>query len=223
VTTAHPLTIIGDVHGDAVKLGSALKVADSRGSAVVLVGDYINRGPDSKGVLELLVAASSTLGDRLTLLRGNHEAALLSYLDTGDPVPFLKHGGLTAIRSYYPLPPMNVLDIFRQDFPPSHRELLQSTVLYLEGPDLLVSHCGYNPGSPHSRALSDMVLGFFPSIFSSNVRPPRDLVVCGHYVQRSRQPFVSDHLICLDTGCGTDSDAPLTALVLPDRELLTYR
>jgi serine/threonine protein phosphatase 1 len=223
VITDPLLTIIGDVHGDAVKLEAALKVADGQGSAVVLVGDYINRGPDSKGVLELLVAASKTLGDRLTLVRGNHEEALLNYLETGDPVPFLKHGGLTTIRSYYPIPPMNVLDTFRQEFPFLQRELLQSTVLYLERPGLLVSHCGYNPESPESRALSDMTLGFFPAIFSADVRPPRELVVCGHYVQRSRQPFISDHLICLDTGCGTDPDAPLTALTLPDRQLLTYR
>lgn len=221
--TDPPLTIIGDVHGDAVKLDAALKVADGQGSDVILVGDYINRGPDSKGVLELLVAASSALGDRLTLVRGNHEEVLLNYLETGDPVPFLKHGGLTTIRSYYPIPPVNVLDVFRREFPLPHRELLQSTIPYLERPGLLVSHCGYNPGSPDSRALGDMTLGFFPAIFSANVRPPRELVVCGHYVQRSRLPFVSDHLICLDTGCGTDSDAPLTALLLPDRQLLTYR
>lgn len=159
--TDPPLTIIGDVHGDAVKLEAALKVADSQGSAVVLVGDYIDRGPDSKGVLELLVAASGVLGDRITLLRGNHEVALLNYLETGDPAMFLRHGGLTTIRSYYPIPPVNVFDVFRREFPLPHRELLKSTVLYLERPGLLVSHCGYNPGSPHSRVLSDMTLGFF--------------------------------------------------------------
>jgi serine/threonine protein phosphatase 1 len=223
VITDSPLTIIGDVHGDAARLEVALKTINNQGGSVVLVGDYINRGPDSKGVLELLVTASNSLGDRLILIRGNHEAALLNYLDTGDPLLFLRHGGLTAIRSYYSTPPVNVLDVFRREFPSRHRELLQSTVTCFERPGLLVSHCGYNPKSPNSRSVSDMTLGFFPEIFSAYATPTCELVVCGHYVQRSREPFVSDHLICLDTGCGTDPDAPLTALVLPERQFLTYR
>lgn len=221
--TDQPLTIIGDVHGDAARLEVALEAAESQPGGVILVGDYINRGPDSKGVLDLLTAALHSLGNRLTLIRGNHEAALLNYLNTGDPALFLRHSGLTTIRSYYPTPPVNVLDAFRREFPLEHRGLLESTVACFERPGLLVSHCGYNTGSPNSRALSDMTLGFFPEIFSTYTTPPCELVVCGHYVQRSRVPFVSDHLICLDTGCGTDSDAPLAALVLPERQFLIYR
>jgi serine/threonine protein phosphatase 1 len=223
VTTNQSLTIIGDVHGDVAKLEVALKAAESQQGGVVLLGDYINRGPDSKGVLDLLAAASCSLGDRLTLVRGNHEAALLKYLDTGDVALFLHHGGLTTIRSYYPIPPVNILHVFRRDFPLEHRKLLESTVACFERPGLLISHCGYNARSPDSRTLSDMTLGFFPEIFCVDATPPCELVVCGHYVQRSREPFVSDHLICLDTGCGTYPDAPLTALILPERNFLAYR
>jgi serine/threonine protein phosphatase 1 len=216
--------VIGDVHGEVNKLREALAEATELSCQIILVGDYINRGPSSKEVLELLFEAKKSMGKRLTMIRGNHEVAILEYLLTGDASKFLAHGGLTTVRSYYPDPPHDVLDAFRRNYPSSHLALLMETVPYFEDRQTLVSHCGINPQDPKSRSLPDMCLGSFPSIFSEpSPAASEKLVVCGHYVQRTGRPYVSAKLICLDTGCGTDPDAPLTAVLLPDRTFYSYR
>jgi hypothetical protein len=66
------------------------------------------------------------------------------------------------------------------------------------------------------------VTGSFPGLFFSPGIPPQRLVVFGHYVQDDMKPYVSDGLVCIDTGSGTLPDGPLTALVLPDRQFIQF-
>jgi hypothetical protein len=132
------LAVVGDVHGCPERLRSALEDVVGSRRRIVLVGDYINRGSDSRKVLELLVEARHALGDRLVLLRGNHEVALLQLLATGLPATFLHHRGVTTIRSYLPEPGPNVLEDFRRTFPRDHLRLLQETAIFAEGPDVLI-------------------------------------------------------------------------------------
>ena len=218
------VAVVGDVHGSSHSLALAAKwlLADWDGR-VVFVGDYVNRGPDSRGVLEILVQLQTALGDRLTLLMGNHEVVLLEFLQGGQFNHFLAHGGLQTIHSYLSdTPEPDPFEEFRSAFPDSHLELLRALLPAYETPDLLITHCGFNPADPESRNLDDVVLGSFPSLFASGTNMPKQLVVCGHYVQRSRQPYCSERLICLDTGCGSVPGAPLTVLLLPSREFRTF-
>src|ERR1019366_9184607 len=94
------LAIVGDVHGDVLRLKAALLSLATLDRRIVLVGDYVDRGTDSRGVLEALVRARITLGSKLILLAGNHEGALVDYLDTGDLPRFAVVGGMATIRSY---------------------------------------------------------------------------------------------------------------------------
>ena len=217
------LAIVGDVHGASKQLAEALSFFRDHEMGVALVGDYINRGPDSAGVLELLADAKADMGEDLILCRGNHESALLHYLDTGDIKPFLIHDGLTTMRSYGGSGVENdTFEGFRRTFPDRHRRLLNKTVQFIESAVTLISHCGYNPAFPGRRRQEDVVTGSHYDIFQSTALPPRELVVCGHYIQRSMTPYLSDHLVCLDTGCGSIEGAPLTALTLPDRQILQF-
>src|SRR5207249_5133888 len=77
------LAIVGDVHGDAVRLARMLRSVIGDNRQVVLVGDYVNRGANSKAVLSMLVEAKRQLGLRLVLLAGNHDMAMLQYIDGG--------------------------------------------------------------------------------------------------------------------------------------------
>lgn len=219
-----PTAIIGDVHGDAKALEHALSDLERLGRDLVLVGDYINRGPDSSAVLEILQDLSKA-EPRLTLLRGNHEDVLLRFLNGRGGDSFLHHGGLTTVRSYLGTSILidDPLEQFRIEFPRSHRELLEATQTHYETQDVLVSHAGLNVHRPASRSYTDMVMGSFPEMFQSNLAPFKELVVCGHYVQRFGEPFINPNLICIDTGCGTAAGAPLSALLLPEREIRTYR
>lgn len=216
-----PLAIVGDVHGCAERLRLTLEDLLNGDRRIVLVGDYIDRGPDSRSVLELLVEARRSLADRLVLLRGNHEVALLQMLEAGLPSAFLRHRGATTIRSYLPDPGPNVLEDFRHAFPRDHLRLLQETALYAQGPELLISHAGYNPVRPNSRSERDLTTGSWQRLLEAR-RPPRPLVVVGHYTQPSGMPFRSEHLIGLDTGCGTLPSGPLTVFLHPDGTFHAY-
>jgi serine/threonine protein phosphatase 1 len=64
-----------------------------------------------------------------------------------------------------------------------------------------------------------MVAGRHTKLFSPTFLPPK-LVVCGHYIQHSGQPYTRGQVICLDTGSGTIAGRPLTALLLPEGTVL---
>lgn len=99
---------MGDIHGRLDLLQPLVEaiVADLHASAaarkvVVFLGDYIDRGPDSRGVLRLLAGLSVVQGVEWRFLKGNHEQAMLGFLD--DPsagAKWCEYGGDSALRSY---------------------------------------------------------------------------------------------------------------------------
>lgn len=189
------------------------------GYQLIFVGDYVNRGPESRRTLEQLIKLQ--LDDPETVfLRGNHEAALLAFLDGQMPFyEFAGLGGIPTLKAY--LSKRVIGDVrreFVEAFPESHRALLESCHEYFETDDLVVSHCGINPLNPSSRATADMVLDRHPELFAAEFNSSK-LVVCGHYVQTSGLPFVRNDIVCVDTGCGT-ATGPLTAFLIPDRTIL---
>lgn len=218
-----PLALIGDVHGQSEQLRRALEVLVSRGRQVVLLGDYVNRGSQSREVLNCIAEYREALGGQIVAIRGNHELALLRYLESGDAREFLTLGGAVAIRSYQPTPRASVLKDFVDEFPPAHRELLVKMPTYAENSRILASHAGFNPTHPRSRADGDLTLGRWPGLF--NLPGPGQagqIAVFGHYVQRTLEPFVGPFTICLDTGCGSVVGAPLTALLYPEFEFRAF-
>ncbi len=217
-----PTAFIGDVHGDSDRLMRAVTTLTHEASTLVFVGDYVNRGPDSKGVLDLLVELRSQLGDRLILLRGNHDAALLDYIRTGKIGPFAAIGGLATIRSYCSSPSANVHETLLDSMPTGHLHLLEATTTYFETSDLLVSHSGYDPNNPGARLEKDLVRGQFPQLFQFVARDGAPLVICGHYIQAAGIPFVSESFVCIDTGCGSLPSGPLTAFLLPQRSVRQF-
>lgn len=212
------LTIVGDIHGDIARLEKLLPLIDSPNRKVIFVGDYVDGGPNARAVLELLSGVWRARSDRFVFLMGNHDLAFLDYWSTGRFAPFAAMGGLPTIRSYLPNPHGDVHAALRAALPIHHVEFLRALRPCWESSDVLISHAGYNPEDPTSRALDDMV-GGHPSIFAESA-PPRRLVVCGHYVQRTAAPHLGDRVICLDTGCGVNQ-GPLTALRLPERDIVT--
>ena len=213
------LAVIGDVHGRHDLLARMLDSRHLRGRHVVLVGDVIDRGPDSAKVLDLICELIDGWPPGATLLRGNHEQALLDFLDTGQAAAFLRNGGMHTVASYYTAVPRNVVAAFRQDLPEAHKTLLKSSATYLESEEVLVSHMGYDPSYPSARDLQAMVLDAHFDLFQGPVGLQK-FTVCGHYAQRGGQPYVTDSLICIDTGCGIFPNAPLSAVLLPERTIV---
>lgn len=216
--------IIGDVHGRPDLLRNALAYALNSADQVVLVGDYVNRGPDSRNVITELILVKARLAERVRLLRGNHDQVLLDFLDSGDPSVLISHGGLATIKSYGPFDSLDPISQFRVSFPRTHRAFLEQLEDYYETPEFFVSHSGLNPVSMLSRTRDDVALGSHPELFdhTSHTDWPK-LVVSGHYAQSSGQPFISENFICVDTGCGLDPCAPLTCLSVPQLSFQQFR
>ena len=99
---------IGDVHGRADLLSDLLDRirADAAerpdlSPRIITLGDYVDRGPQSRGVIDLLIELQQTFGARMTALRGNHEAAMLDFLQ--DPRlggVWAEFGGRETMQSY---------------------------------------------------------------------------------------------------------------------------
>ena len=99
------LYAVGDVHGSLGKLRSLLAQCerDAAGApmAFVFVGDYIDRGPDSRGVIETVMALQARLPGAVVTLMGNHEALALAAIDSGLNVGgWLLEGGDETLLSY---------------------------------------------------------------------------------------------------------------------------
>lgn len=216
------LAFVGDIHGMAPPLGAAL---EALGGArhLVFLGDYVNRGPDSKTVLELLVEATATWPSMVTLLRGNHDEELLNFLSTGNLARFVPFGGLPTIASYSTKGTASAVSRFRESFPLAHRDLLANLDDYFERPDVFASHCGPNPERPSSRERGDVVLGSHPGLFHVDIKQlAGKTVVCGHYVQRAMVAFAERGLYAIDTGCGSIKGGPLTVMLWPETRFVQF-
>ncbi|HEY3353925.1 MAG TPA: metallophosphoesterase [Polyangia bacterium] len=128
--------VIGDIHGCALELQLLLRQLDPRGAVFVFVGDYIDRGPQSKEVIETILDLRRR--HEVVALMGNHEAMLLDFLR--DPTSlagglFVYNGGSCTLASY--------ADQFGQyAIPDEHLEFLRHLPLWYEMPGHLVVHAG---------------------------------------------------------------------------------
>lgn len=101
-----PLFVIGDVHGCAGLLGSLLSRIGwpdlPEGAVLVLLGDYVDRGEESRAVLDLVAGLAAQAPGRVVTLRGNHEQMMLDFLDhPAERGPrWLRNGGLQTLASY---------------------------------------------------------------------------------------------------------------------------
>jgi serine/threonine protein phosphatase 1 len=183
---------IGDIHGcsDALKaLIDAIQPAAD--DTIVALGDYVDRGPDSREVISQLL----TLGDRCHLvpLLGNHEIMMLNALSSqSDFSLWLNFGGLETLSSYG-----GNLD----NLPPTHIDFLKSCQRTHETEFHIFLHANY---------FADLDLDdqperrLFWEHLSASLPPPHHSLktaVVGHTPQPDGEILDLGHLICIDTGC----------------------
>jgi serine/threonine protein phosphatase 1 len=148
---------VGDVHGQAVALDRLLAAvrADAAQAApdelplLVFLGDYVDRGPDSRGVIDRILAAEAADGFEVAALKGNHEDALLRFLDDPDFAgPWIRAWGEATLRAYGVAPEPGARAQFQAAFPAAHRTFLERLPLSCEAGDYLFVHAGVRPGVP---------------------------------------------------------------------------
>ena len=154
---------VGDIHGrlDLLKPLVDAIVADPRDRAatrriVVFLGDYIDRGPESQGVLRLLAGLAADQGVEWRFLKGNHEQAMLSFLDDPSAGPkWCEYGGDNALRSYGLRVPdlvhrmeawARVAADLQHKLTEREMEFLKNLELSFAVGDYFFSHAGARPG-----------------------------------------------------------------------------
>ncbi|WP_062211139.1 metallophosphoesterase [Aureimonas sp. AU12] len=207
--TVERVYAIGDVHGRADLLAPLLReiertAPDDGRAAIVFLGDLVDRGPDSRGVLDLVIGALQRFpGSKLCL--GNHDDWLRRCL-AGDPTMaddlelWLGQGGLETLQSYAaPATPLS--DIRRGILAetPRHASLLEEAAQLVRWRDLVFVHAGVDPAialvdQPREASL------WIRSVFLRYVGPLEAAVVHGHTPQSPPRPHVTENRISIDTG-----------------------
>lgn len=205
---------VGDIHGHCDRLEALLRrlPLDRERDTVVFLGDYVNRGPDSRCVIDLLLELQRTCPGAV-FLRGNHEQTLLDYADAGDAdlLPLLRFLGVEAtLRSYGVDAPHRLAGL--ACLPPEHAAFLRGLAFAHETPAHVFVHAdpglADDPRSEPQRLDSRRLV--------RRVMAPHDhignrTVVFGH--SSFATPLVAPGRIGIDTGAG--GGHMLTALELP--------
>lgn len=200
----HPVEIVGDVHGCA-RLIDALPPPET-GVPRIFVGDVVDRGADTRGVLDRL-RAHEAAGHGLCLM-GNHEAMMLSFLDdpAGRGRRWLRHGGLETIMSFElglgdamtdDAALLDLRSALRAALGAETEDWLRKMPLVWRSGTLAVTHAGADPRAPLDDQPERALLWGHPEF----VKMPRSdgiWIAHGHTV--SDFPFAEAGRISVDTG-----------------------
>jgi serine/threonine protein phosphatase 1 len=207
------LFVVGDIHGCCRELDVLLRGLDvAAGETVVFLGDYVDRGPRVRGVIERLIALAADPAVTTVFLRGNHEDMLLGYLgrDGHYGEAFLANGGDVTVRSYGVLGTPSA-SRFETALPSAHLDFLLATkLMHVEG-DYLMVHAGVRPDRPLGRQNPHDLL-WIRDEFIARPHGFGKIVVFGHTPMRA---VLNDfpYKIGIDTGCVYGG--MLTALEVP--------
>ena len=191
----HARTIaIGDIHGCRLALDTLLTALElAAGDTVVMLGDAIDRGPDSRGVLERLLETREIC--RLVPILGNHEQMLLEAIDGRIPLQdWLMHGGAETLDSYGKGAALSAI-------PKGHIEFLRSWADYHETPSNFFAHGNYLPREKLSRQPWQWLRWESLRAMTPKLHCSGKTAVLGHTVNKQGEILNLGHLICIDTYC----------------------
>jgi serine/threonine protein phosphatase 1 len=206
--------VIGDIHGCHASLTNLLHQVFHRADTLVFLGDYVDRGPHSKEVVDTILSLG-TSHPRVIPLMGNHDFLFLQYLTGGDSDLFLQVGGRQTLASYG-LSPLATPEERARRVPSAHLAFLRSLPLFWEDQHALYVHAGLQPGLHLSQQTAQWCLWARESFLSSTYDYGKP-VVFGHTV--FPQPHLAADKIGIDTGAVYGGR--LTAILLPDREVIS--
>ncbi|MGI6657101.1 MAG: metallophosphoesterase [Desulfobulbus sp.] len=205
---------IGDIHGCHVALMQLLAQVQHRAKTIVFLGDYIDRGPQSKEVIQTILDLR-TVHPRVIPLMGNHEFMLLEYLRGRDPGIYLHAGGTYTLASYC-LDPFAAPARAMAEIPREHLAFFDSLPLFWEDPYAIYVHAGLQPHRHLSQQTAQWCLWAREEFLRSNYNFGKP-VVFGHTV--FDEPYCTDTKIGIDTGAVYGGR--LTALLLPTMEVIS--
>ena len=223
---------IGDIHGGVGLLHAMLDAIAERHladeteitPAIIFLGDYVDKGDDPKGVIDALIQRSQDQRFTWVFLKGNHEDALLTFLQHPEFGPqWLQFGGAPTLHSYGVTPPtaraepevwVETAEQFLGSIPSDHMEFFQNLGLAYRLGGYLFVHAGIRPGKP-IEAQKDQDLLWIRSEFLEDRRALPFIVVHGH--SPDMEPYADHRRIGVDTGAY--ATGRLTAVRLEDERV----
>jgi serine/threonine protein phosphatase 1 len=186
---------VGDVHGCLDKLESLIaacrKHADGREMRLVFLGDYIDRGPQSAGVIGFVSSLQAAAPEAVIALKGNHEAWAVGVADgTLQSSIWLRNGGAATLRSYGVTA--------ARDLPLAHLNWMRSLRLTYDDGRRLFVHAGVNPRSPLDAQREEDLL-WIRDPFLDDGRDYGRLIVHGHTPLEGAVPDLRSNRLNLDT------------------------
>lgn len=210
---------VGDIHGHLELLDNLLDTIardfDALGRrdrpVLVFVGDYVDRGPASREVIDRVIAllATSARGEgfEVRALMGNHEQTMLSFFDTPEAgAAWVEFGGGETLASYGVTRPIGRVDAeawqeiqasFQRALPRAHVDFLRGLEVSAAYGDYFLVHAGVRPGVPLERQTPEDLLWIRGDFLSQPHRLPC-VVVHGH--TPDEEPFIGQDRINIDTG-----------------------
>jgi serine/threonine protein phosphatase 1 len=204
---------IGDIHGCLGPLKKLLEAVnpDLNRHKLVFIGDYIDRGPSSMGVVDYVIRLKKQYpAENIICLKGNHEAMFLDFLNGIERQLFLFNGGQSTLRDYWGEHWDSLADL---RLPPEHEEFYLSLKNYYETRDYIFVHGGLKPGVPLD-AQEEEDLFWIRGEFITSFEDFGHKVVFGHTPMK--YPLVMPNKIGIDTGCVYGNF--LTCIRLPGEE-----
>jgi serine/threonine protein phosphatase 1 len=197
------LIAIGDIHGCSAALEALLgAIKPGPGDTIVTLGDYVDRGPDSRGVIEKLVRLSAQT--HLVSLLGNHDKMMLdAFENTSDAIDrgrllseteeWLMCGGDATLASYGTNSP--------QGIPPAHFDFLSACPKYYETERHIFIHANYAAELPLEEQPDYLLLWESLRRHLPGPHYSGKTVVVGHTSQKTGEILDLDYLKCIDTWC----------------------
>ncbi|MEO1529095.1 MAG: metallophosphoesterase family protein [Planctomycetota bacterium] len=201
--------VIGDIHGCSKALRTLIETIDPQSDdELVFLGDYVDRGPDSKGVIAQLIELKEKC--RVVALRGNHEIMLWSVAYNGtDAEVWLESGGRATVTSY---------GGSLEKIPDSHRDFIRDLLPHYETDESIFVHACYEPSLQMDE--QGDALRYWTHLGAVPPEPhcSGKRVFVGHTPQANGDVLDLGHLVCMDTYCfGTGY---LTGLDLATNEVI---
>lgn len=187
--------VIGDIHGCLTSLKALWKaVAPTKDDHIIFLGDYVDRGPDSKGVIDFLIGVSSDYN--ITFLTGNHEEKMLLALQYEFELSewIRKWDAQATLDSYGADSP--------SDVPQSHWDFIEHCKPYYQTDTHIFVHANLDHRFPIEEQQPYVII--HKKLGTPSPHCSGKTVVLGHTAQKNHLPFNAGHTICIDTDAGRD-------------------
>jgi serine/threonine protein phosphatase 1 len=185
---------VGDIHGCSAALSTLIAAIEPRpNDCIIALGDYIDRGSDSRGTLDQLISLETRC--RLVPLLGNHEDMLLSARQDPAALEFwMECGGRDTLDSYSPSGSLDSI-------PDEHVAFLSRCPLYHETARHFFVHANYEPHRPLTEQQRPVLLWLSLRQYIPGPHGSGKTAIVGHTPQEQREVLDLGHLKCLDTAC----------------------